>query len=70
MITGFPNLHFSKGVCQGCIPGKHPQEKFEKGKAWRASSPLDIIHRYFVGLFLHLSINKERYMFTFNDDFS
>jgi hypothetical protein len=33
MVKGFPNIHFSEGVCEGCIIGKHPEEKFEKGKA-------------------------------------
>jgi hypothetical protein len=70
MVTDFPNIHFSKGVCQGCILGKHPQEKFEKGKAWRASSPLELIHSDLMGPFPHPSINKARYMLTFIDDFS
>jgi hypothetical protein len=43
MVTRFPNIHFSKRVCQGCVLGKNTQKKFEKGKAWRASSPLELI---------------------------
>jgi hypothetical protein len=70
MVTDFPNIHFSKGVCQGCVLGKHPQEKFEKGKAWRASSPLELIHSDLMGPFPHPSINKARYVLTFIDDFS
>jgi hypothetical protein len=70
MVTGLPNIHFSKGVCKGCILGKHPQENFEKRKAWRASSPLELIHCDNMGPFLNLSINKERYVITFIDDFS
>jgi hypothetical protein len=38
MVKGFPNIYFSEGVCEGCILGKNPKEKFEKGKARRASS--------------------------------
>jgi hypothetical protein len=26
------DIHFSKGICEGCVLGKHPQEKFDKGK--------------------------------------
>jgi hypothetical protein len=70
MVTCFPDLHFSKGFCQGCILLKHPQEKFEKGKAWRASSPLVLIHNDLMGPFPLSSINKVRYMLTFIDDFS
>jgi hypothetical protein len=62
--------HFSKGVCQGCVLGKHPQEKFEKRKAWRASSPLEVIHSDLMGPFLHPSIKKVRYVLTFIYDFS
>jgi hypothetical protein len=32
MVDGIPNIHFSKGICVGCVLGKHPQEKFDKGK--------------------------------------
>jgi hypothetical protein len=65
MVKGLPNIHFSEGFCRICILGKHPQDKFEKGKAWRASSPLDLM-----GPFPHLSTNKLRYVLTFIDDFS
>jgi hypothetical protein len=70
MVTSVPNMHFSNGVCQGCVLGKHPQEKFEKEKAWRASSPLELIHNDLMGPFPHPSINKARYMLTFIEDFS
>ena len=70
MVIGLPNIHFSKGVCQGCVIGKPPQEKFEKGKAQRASFPLELIHSDMMGPFPHVSINKVRYVLTFIDDFS
>jgi len=50
MVIEFPNIHFSKVVCQGCVIGKHPREMFEKGKAWSASSTLEIIHNDLMGL--------------------
>jgi hypothetical protein len=46
------------------------QEKFEKGKAWRASSPLDLVHSDLMGPFPHPSIRKEKYVLTFIDDWS
>jgi hypothetical protein len=70
MVIGLHDIHFSKGVCEGCVLGKHSQEKFEKGKAHKASSPLDLIHSDFMGPFLHPSINKARYMLTFLDAYS
>ena len=43
MVEGLPAIKFTSGVCQGCILGKHPEKKFDKGKAQRASSPLGMI---------------------------
>jgi hypothetical protein len=70
LIDGLPDIHFSKGISEGCVLGKHPQEKFDKGKSHRGSSPLDLIHSDLMRTFLHPSINKERYLLTFFDDFS
>jgi hypothetical protein len=70
MVKGSPDIQFSEGVCEGCILGKHPKEKFEKGKARRASSSLDIFHSDLMGPFPHPSIRKERYVLTFIDDYS
>ena len=33
LVDGLLDIHFSKGVCQGCVLGKNPQEKFDKGKS-------------------------------------
>jgi hypothetical protein len=70
MVYGLLDIHFSKGICEGCILGKHPQEKFDKGKTQKASSPLYLIHSDLMGPFLHPSISKSRYMLIFVDDFS
>jgi hypothetical protein len=70
MVTGLPDIQFFEWAYEGCILGKHPQEKFEKGKAHRASSPLDLIHSDLMGPFPHPSIGKARYMLTFLDDYS
>jgi hypothetical protein len=32
MVDGLPDIHFSKVICEECVLGKHPQEKFDKGK--------------------------------------
>jgi hypothetical protein len=58
LVDGLPNIHFSKEICEGCVLGKHPQEKFDKGKTQRASFPLDLIHSDLMRPFLHPSIKK------------
>jgi hypothetical protein len=70
MVDGLPDIHFSKEICEGCVLGKHPQEKFDKGKTQKASSPFDLIHNDIMGPFPHPSIIKARYMLIFYDDFS
>jgi hypothetical protein len=32
MVDGLPDIHFSKGIFEGYVLGKHPQETFNKGK--------------------------------------
>jgi transposase InsO family protein len=70
LVDGLPDIHFSKGICEGCVLGKHPQEKFDKGKTQIPSSLLDLIHSDLMCPFPHPSINKERYVLIFVDDFS
>ena len=33
MVEGLPTIKFTSSVCQGCIPGKHLEKNFDKGKA-------------------------------------
>jgi hypothetical protein len=71
MVKGLSYIHFSEGVCEGCILGKHPEENFEKGKARRASSSLEIFHSDLMGpLNSNPPINKSRYVLRFIDDYS
>jgi hypothetical protein len=70
LVEVLPSIHFSEGICEGCVLGKHPQEKFDKGKNHRASSPLDLIHNDLMDPFPHPSINKVRFVLIFFDDLS
>jgi hypothetical protein len=70
LVDGLPYIHFSKGVCEGCVLDKHPQEKFDKGNSQRASTPLELIHSDLMGHFPHPLINKSRFVLIFVDDFS
>jgi len=53
MVEGLPDIHFSKGVCEGFVLGKHSQDKFDKGKTHNAYSPLDLIQNDLMGPFPH-----------------
>ena len=57
MVIGLPKIKFSKGVCQGCILGKHPEHKYEKASHERTSAPLELIHSEIVGPFPHMSMS-------------
>ena len=70
MVTSLPLVWFLGSVCQGCILGKHPKENFDKGKAWRASRILELVHIDLAALFQHPSFNRACYVLTFIDDFS
>ena len=41
MVIGLPKIMFSKGVCQGCILGKHLEHKYERVSHERTSAPLE-----------------------------
>jgi hypothetical protein len=34
MVHGLPTVSSTKGVCEGCVLGKHHRENFDKDKAW------------------------------------
>ena len=53
MVDGLPNIHFAKRICEGCVLGKDPQDKLNKGKTQKASFPLDLIHSELMGHFPH-----------------
>ena len=59
-----------KGVCQGCIIGKHPEHKYERVSHERTSAPLELIHSDIVGHFPHMSMSQAKYSLNFIDEFS
>ena len=70
MVIGLPKIKFSKGVCKGCILGKHPEHKYERASHERTSAPLELIHSDFSGPFPHISMIQDKYTLTFIDEFS
>ena len=70
MVIGLPKIKFSKGVCQGCILGKHPDHKYERASHERTSAPIELINSDNSGPFPHMSIIQAKYALTFIDEFS
>ena len=70
MVEGLPVIKETTRVCKGCVIGKHPEHKFNRGKANRATSILGLIHSYISVLIPITSMNGSRYLLTFIDDFS
>ena len=44
MVEGFPSIQTFDGVCGCCLVGKHPEKKYDVGKAHRYAYILDLIH--------------------------
>ena len=69
MVIGLAKINFSKGVCQGCILGKHLEHKFDKARHERTFAPLELIHSDVSGPFPHMSMSQAKYALTFIDEF-
>ena len=70
MVRGMPNIDRQDQVCEGCALGKHHRDSFPIGKAWRASSPLQLVHSDLCGPMNTTSNGGNRYFLTFIDDCS
>ena len=70
MVEGLPVIKATTGICKGCVVGKHPEHKFNRGKASRASCILGLIHSDISDPMPITSMNGSRYFLTFIDDFS
>ena len=70
MVEVFPSIQTSNGVCVGFLVGKHPEKKYDVGKAHSTASILDLIHSDVVGPMPTKPINGCRYFLTFIDDCS
>ena len=70
MVEGLPTIKTSKWICKGCIVGKHPEHKFDRGKASCASSISGLIHSDISRNIPTTSMNESQYLLTFIDDFS
>ena len=70
MVEGLPQIISSNGACTRCVVGKHLEQRYEKGKARRATQPLGLVHSELIGPFPTPSYGGLRYVLTFIDDYS
>ena len=70
MVEVLPVIKATTGVYKGCVIGKHPEHKFDRGKVNRATRILGMINFDINGLMPITSMNGSRYLLTFIDDFS
>ena len=69
MFEGLPTIKTSNGIFKGCIVGKHPEHKFDRGKAIHAKSILGMIHSDISGPIPTTSMSGSWYVLTFIDEF-
>ena len=69
MVYGLPKVQEHKDVCEGCALGKHSRASFPRGKAWKASYPLQLVHSNIYGPMQTPSLGKCYYFLTFIYDF-
>ena len=70
MVEGLSVIKETTGICKGCVVGKHPEHKLERGKVNRDTCILGLIHSDISGPMPVTSMNGSRYLITFIDDFS
>ena len=70
MVEGLPVIKATTEICKGYVVGKHPEHKFDRGKASQASCILGLIHSDISSPMPITSINGSRYILNFIDDFS
>ncbi|KAI5355061.1 hypothetical protein L3X38_007956 [Prunus dulcis] len=68
MVHGLPHLEAANGVCEGCQFGKQHREWFPKNQAWRASTPLELIHMDLCGPMQNESLAGNKYFMLLIDD--
>ena len=70
MLQGLPELEEKSPGCAACQYGKQMRLPFPKGKSWRATSKLQLVHTDVGGPQKTPSLNGSKYYIAFIDDFS
>jgi hypothetical protein len=69
MVVGLLKVLPPKGVCKGCVLGKHHHSPFDFGKMWQEQNLLKLVHSDVCCINLP-SLEGARYILNFMDDFS
>ncbi|KAD1131218.1 hypothetical protein E3N88_43246 [Mikania micrantha] len=69
IVKDLPVIRNIDSVCDSCVLGKHARKSFSKS-TWRATKPLEMVHSDICGPMKTPTINGNRYVITFIDDFS
>ena len=70
MVEGLQTIKTSNGICKGCIVGKHPKHKFDRGKESHAKNILGLINSNIIRLMLTTYMSGSYYVLIFIDDLS
>ncbi|KAL2345957.1 hypothetical protein Fmac_007242 [Flemingia macrophylla] len=70
LVRGLPELEEKSPVCAACQYGKQTRLPFPKGKSWRATNKLQLVHTDVGGPQKTPSLNGSKYYIAFIDDFS
>ena len=70
MVEGLPVIKSTTGICKGCVVGKHPEHKFDRGKAIQETCIMGLIHSDIRGPMPITAMNGSRYVLNFIDGFS
>ncbi|KAL0329071.1 UNVERIFIED_CONTAM: Retrovirus-related Pol polyprotein from transposon TNT 1-94 [Sesamum radiatum] len=70
IVEGLPKVQINANPCENCIIEKQHRTPFPKGKSWRASALLELIHSNICGPMRTISLGPHRYFLTFTDDYA
>ena len=57
LVEGLSVIKATTGICKGCVIGKHPEHKFDRGKENQATCILGLIHFDIRGMMPVTSMN-------------
>src|ERR1044072_2337374 len=68
-VTGLPFIKTPDQLCEACVVSKKHRDPFSKGRAWRATKPLELVHSDLC--YVEVPSNGgNTYFITFIDDFT
>lgn len=70
MAIGLPRFKADQRKCESCIISKHCRDPFPKESKTRTRDKLELIHSDVCGPMQNASMNGNRYLLTFIDDFT